>query len=149
VGCGRNDGPSPSHPSHSAFARLAGCQAAPSDRSWRRIEPATLYLLVLSLVESSGLITSVKLHHYIKRFSSTQERAKFALSVGTTLGHFNNVAYGQRVPSAALTRQIALGSGREVPEWELRPHDWHLIWPELIGAEGAPAVPVAQNAEAA
>jgi len=25
--------------------------------------------------------------------------------------------------------------------WDLRPKDWHLIWPELIGAEGAPAVP--------
>lgn len=25
-----------------------------------------------------------------------------------------------------------------VRRWDLRPDDWHRIWPELIGAEGAP-----------
>ncbi|MDB5975187.1 MAG: hypothetical protein JWR07_1947 [Nevskia sp.] len=25
--------------------------------------------------------------------------------------------------------------------WDLRPNDWYLIWPELIGVEGAPSVP--------
>jgi DNA-binding transcriptional regulator YdaS (Cro superfamily) len=25
-----------------------------------------------------------------------------------------------------------------VRRWLLRPSDWHLIWPELVGAEGAP-----------
>jgi DNA-binding transcriptional regulator YdaS (Cro superfamily) len=33
--------------------------------------------------------------------------------------------------------------------WDLRPDDWHRIWPELIGAEGAPAVPEATAQEAA
>jgi DNA-binding transcriptional regulator YdaS (Cro superfamily) len=28
-----------------------------------------------------------------------------------------------------------------VRRWDLRPKDWHLIWPELIDADGAPAVP--------
>lgn len=26
-----------------------------------------------------------------------------------------------------------------VRRWDLRPDDWHRIWPELIGADGAPA----------
>ncbi len=26
--------------------------------------------------------------------------------------------------------------------WHQRPDDWHRIWPELIGADGAPPVPV-------
>jgi DNA-binding transcriptional regulator YdaS (Cro superfamily) len=30
-----------------------------------------------------------------------------------------------------------------VSRWDLRPDDWPRFWPELIGAEGAPAVPVA------
>lgn len=30
---------------------------------------------------------------------------------------------------------------RAVMRWDLRPADWHLIWPELIGADGAPPVP--------
>lgn len=31
--------------------------------------------------------------------------------------------------------------GVSVRRWDLRPDDWHRIWPELIGAEGAPDVP--------
>jgi len=27
-----------------------------------------------------------------------------------------------------------------VRRWDLRPDDWHLIWPELIGMDGAPAL---------
>ena len=38
-------------------------------------------------------------------------------------------------------------SGRQVRRWDLRPDDWHRIWPELIGAEGAP--PIAETAKAA
>lgn len=33
----------------------------------------------------------------------------------------------------------ANGKGR-VRRWHMRPTDWHRIWPELVGAEGAPAV---------
>jgi len=28
-----------------------------------------------------------------------------------------------------------------VRRWDLRPDDWMLMWPELIGAEGAPPIP--------
>lgn len=31
--------------------------------------------------------------------------------------------------------------GCPVRRWHLRPDDWHRIWPELIGIEGAPPVP--------
>lgn len=30
-----------------------------------------------------------------------------------------------------------------VRRWELRPDDWHRIWPELIGTDGAPFVEAA------
>lgn len=33
---------------------------------------------------------------------------------------------------------IEFATGRVVRRWDLRPDDWHLIWPELISAEGAP-----------
>jgi DNA-binding transcriptional regulator YdaS (Cro superfamily) len=36
-----------------------------------------------------------------------------------------------------------------VRRWDLRPFDWHLVWPELIGAEGAPPVPEAIEKAAA
>jgi hypothetical protein len=83
----------------------------------------------------------MKLADYLKRFNPP-ERAEFALKVGTTLGHLNNVSYELRTASAALTRQLAIETGRAVAEWELRPDDWHLIWPELIGSEGAPGIEV-------
>jgi len=28
-----------------------------------------------------------------------------------------------------------------VKRWSLRPDDWYRIWPELVGAKGAPKVP--------
>lgn len=31
-----------------------------------------------------------------------------------------------------------LSDASGVPRWEMRPDDWHRIWPELIGHEGAP-----------
>jgi DNA-binding transcriptional regulator YdaS (Cro superfamily) len=33
-------------------------------------------------------------------------------------------------------------TGGAVRRWEMRPDDWHKVWPELIGTDGAPAVPV-------
>jgi len=36
-----------------------------------------------------------------------------------------------------------------VRRWDLRPYDWHRIWPELIGTEGAPDVPAREVRNAA
>lgn len=36
---------------------------------------------------------------------------------------------------------IEQATSRAVMRWDLRPDDWWRIWPELVGAEGAPAVP--------
>lgn len=52
-----------------------------------------------------------------------------------------------RIPSdhcAAIER----ATDEKVKRWDLRPDDWHRIWPELIGADGAPAVPTAETTEA-
>lgn len=40
---------------------------------------------------------------------------------------------------------VHLATDGEIARWHLRPHDWHLIWPELIGTVGAPAVPQAES----
>jgi|GEM_PF-1991668 len=90
----------------------------------------------------------MKLIDYRKRVKPN-EWAEFALAVGTTVGHLNNVAYGLRIASAALARRIADVSKGDVAVWETRPEDWHLIWPELIGAEGAPLVDQQETRDAA
>jgi len=38
-------------------------------------------------------------------------------------------------------------SGGAVRRWQLRPADWHRIWPELIGAQGAPSIEPASHPE--
>ena len=41
--------------------------------------------------------------------------------------------------------QIEQATDGAVTRRDLRPADWHLIWPELVGAEGAPPVPPAEH----
>lgn len=43
---------------------------------------------------------------------------------------------------------IELASKGRVMRWDFFPNDWHRIWPEMIGLEGAPAVPSADPAPA-
>lgn len=51
--------------------------------------------------------------------------------------------WARRVRQVPLERcsAIELATDGAVRRWHLRPSDWHRIWPELIGAEGAPAAP--------
>jgi DNA-binding transcriptional regulator YdaS (Cro superfamily) len=77
---------------------------------------------------------------YLKALPEEDSRDAFASRVGTTAGHLNNVAYGYKTCAPALAVAVERESGMQVRRWDLRPKDWHLIWPELIGAEGAPVV---------
>jgi len=43
-----------------------------------------------------------------------------------------------REPSPELCVDIERATDRMVRRWALRPIDWHRIWPELVGADGAP-----------
>lgn len=45
---------------------------------------------------------------------------------------------GKRPVPIGRCSQIERVTAGAVRRWHLRPTDWHLIWPELIGAEGAP-----------
>lgn len=49
--------------------------------------------------------------------------------------------HDNRQPSPANCVDIERITGRAVMRWDLRPDDWHRIWPELIGMDGAPPVP--------
>lgn len=86
---------------------------------------------------------------YLKGLPDMEEREALALRVGTSLGHLNNVAYRYKPCAPALAVAIELDSDRAVRRWDLRPDDWHRIWPELIGADGAPEVAAALEVKAA
>jgi DNA-binding transcriptional regulator YdaS (Cro superfamily) len=51
--------------------------------------------------------------------------------------------------SAERCPEIERATQGAVRRWDLRPDDWHRIWPELIGAEGAPAVASEEARDAA
>lgn len=68
------------------------------------------------------------------------ERDALAAACGTTRGHLQNIVYGLRTCSPELAAALDRASGGIVRRWDMRPDDWHLIWPELIGTEGAPEV---------
>jgi len=53
--------------------------------------------------------------------------------------------YADRQPSPEYCVAIERATDGAVRRWDLRPDDWHRIWPELIGADGAPSVPEAEG----
>lgn len=70
------------------------------------------------------------------------ERAEFAAAVDSSVGHLKNIMYGKTC-APALARSIEVESAKRgehqtVERWHLRPKDWHVIWPELVGTKGAP-----------
>lgn len=54
-------------------------------------------------------------------------------------------AGGRPVPIERCV-QIERATDGAVRRWDLRPDDWWRIWPELIGADGAPEVPAEERA---
>lgn len=57
--------------------------------------------------------------------------------------------YSNRRPGPVHCVAIERATAGAVTRRDLRPDDWHLIWPELIGKEGAPAIESARAGEVA
>lgn len=72
-------------------------------------------------------------------------RREIANAVGIDDQYAYQIINSIRVASPALARAWhEEEQGDKL--WDLRPNDWHRIWPELIGTPGAPAIPAAQEA---
>lgn len=54
---------------------------------------------------------------------------------------------GRRAMDPAQAVRIEQHLQGRVRRWQLRQRDWHLIWPELIGTDGAPVLPPPQPQE--
>lgn len=69
--------------------------------------------------------------------------AKLAATIGVTPVYLSQLSARQagREPSPELCVSIESATERAVMRWDMRPGDWHRIWPELIGADGAPPLP--------
>lgn len=64
--------------------------------------------------------------------------ADLARALGVSRSQLANMASGVAAISTARCVQIEQATERRVMRWDLRPLDWHLNWPELIGRFGAP-----------
>lgn len=75
-----------------------------------------------------------KLKTYLLQMS-VDDRVAFASRCGTTWPFLRNVAYGYRSPGEKLCVSIERESTQLVTRRDLRPNDWHEIWPELAEQE--------------
>lgn len=66
---------------------------------------------------------------------------KVAARAGVSAAFVSQIANGGRGVPAERAADIERACDGLVRRWDLRPGDWHRIWPELIGAPGAPEVP--------
>lgn len=62
-----------------------------------------------------------------------------ALTIPAT--YLSQMARGDRAVTPERASDIERLTAGVVRRWDLRPDDWYRIWPELIEAEGAPAIP--------
>ena len=63
-----------------------------------------------------------------------EQRRDLAEKLGLAEQYVYQVLTAKRIASPVLARRIHRADGRARLQ-DLRPHDWHVIWPELIGAE--------------
>lgn len=65
-----------------------------------------------------------------------------AATLGITPVYISQLSARQdgREPGPELCVRIEAATNCAVRRWDLRPNDWPRIWPELIGAPGAPAI---------
>jgi DNA-binding transcriptional regulator YdaS (Cro superfamily) len=66
------------------------------------------------------------------------ERDALAELAGVDPAYLYQCLTGRRAMKPEEAVRVERVSGRALRRWDLRPHDWHRIWPELIGIDGAP-----------
>jgi len=72
-----------------------------------------------------------------KHYTPDERRALAALA-GTNEQYLYQCLTGRREMGAQQAVSVERATGGAVKRWDVCSRTWHLIWPELIGAEGAP-----------
>lgn len=68
-----------------------------------------------------------------------QRRKEIASALGIDEQYAYQISRGIKTASPALARDWNEMEPSDAL-WDLRPDDWHRIWPELVGTKGAPDV---------
>ena len=93
------------------------------------------------------MLAAMDLGAYVKTLSEPQ-RLALAAAAGTTWNQLRNMAFSGKACGPVLAAKMEQASGGIVRRWDLRPDDWHVIWPELLQVPGRPELPVAAQDEA-
>ena len=74
------------------------------------------------------------LRTYLKKAGHGASR-RMAQALGAYASDISNWAAGRRKPGVAVCVAIELHTNGAVTRRDLRPDDWHLIWPELADSK--------------
>lgn len=75
-----------------------------------------------------------------------EERRQLAVKAGISDAVLYQALNGYDPIKPAGCVAIETKLNRVLMRWDLRPNDWHEIWPEFIRRKGAPPVPTKQPA---
>lgn len=84
----------------------------------------------------------MNLHTYLEKSSNVE----LAASLGVPAPLVSQWRTGVRPVPIERCVPIERATSGAVRRWDLRPDDWWLIWPELIGSDGAPPMPAEEAA---
>jgi len=76
------------------------------------------------------------------------ERQNVAQLLGINPAYLYQCVTRRRDMDARKAAELERACNGRIRRWQLR-RDWHIVWPELVGTDGAPPVPDAQMAQAA
>ena len=62
----------------------------------------------------------------------TMDNDTAKLQTKTSFSYLRLIAYGHKQPSAKVATVIEKATGGRITRRELRPKDWHEIWPEIV-----------------
>ncbi len=75
---------------------------------------------------------------HLKRYVSQHGLTPLASALCVSVQRLAN--WIERGVPVDMCAAVEKGTSGEVMRWHLRPTDWHRIWPELVGSDGAPEV---------
>lgn len=75
----------------------------------------------------------MNLSDYIR--SSDTKRSELATAIGVAPAYLYQMEHGLRAVSPARAVLLERATHGAVTRKDLRPNDWHLIWPELVVAD--------------
>jgi len=80
----------------------------------------------------------MKLLDYLTQAPGSQ--AALARTLGLSIAQVWQWKEGIRPVPPIYAKRIESATDGQIRCWDLRPTDWHDIWPELVTAEGAPPI---------